>query len=154
MSDPDIILTRFGHDEAWWLGTWLWAVAGERNLPIVIDIRRGEHQLFHAAQAGTCADHDSWVERKARTVRRFGRSSREVGARMLARNQTLADYGLDATGYATAGGCVPVIVDGAGLVGTLAVSGLAQADDHELAVEALRELRAVQDLPVHESSSL
>ncbi len=140
-----VTVTRFGHDDAWWLGTWLWRTAAARDLPVVVDVRRGEHQLFHAARERTCADHDGWVERKSRTVRRFGTASYVVGRRLAAKGQTLADYGLDPARYATAGGCVPVVVDGAGPVGTLAVSGLPQADDHALAVEALRALRAAQE---------
>ncbi|MDQ0425235.1 heme-degrading domain-containing protein [Cellulomonas iranensis] len=141
----DVTLVRFGHDDAWWLGTWVWRVAAERDLPVVVDVRRGEHQLVHASRPGTCADNDGWVERKVRTVRRFGTASYVVGRRLAAKGQTLADYGLDPARYATAGGCVPVVVDGAGAVGTLAVSGLPQADDHALALEALRALRAAQE---------
>ena len=137
-------LLRFGHDDAWWLGTWLWETAQRRGFAVVVDVRHGEHQLFHAARPGTCADHDAWVERKVRTVRRFGRSSYLVGRRLAAKGQTLADYGLDPAAYATAGGCVPVVVEGAGPVGTLAVSGLPQADDHALATEALVALREHQ----------
>lgn len=141
----DVTLVRFGHDDAWWLGTWLWRVAGERDLPVVVDVRRGEHQLFHAARAGTSADNDGWVDRKVRLVRRFATASYVVGRRLAASGQTVADLGLDPTLYVAAGGCVPVVVDGAGMVGTLAVSGLPQADDHALALEALRALRSAQE---------
>ncbi|QGQ17989.1 heme-degrading domain-containing protein [Cellulomonas sp. JZ18] len=138
------VLPRFTNDDAWWLGTWVRDTARERGLSVVVDVRRGEHQLFHAALDGTSADNDAWVERKVRTVRRLGQSSYLVGRRLALKGQTLLDIGLDPLLFVAAGGCVPVVVDGVGPVGTLAVSGLPQADDHALAVEALAALREHQ----------
>ena len=141
----DVTLVRFGHDDAWWLGTWLWRTAAERGLGVTVDVRRGEHQLVHAARPGTAADNDGWIDRKVRLVNRFATASYVVGRRLAAAGQTVADLGLDPRLFVAAGGCVPLVVDGAGMVGTLAVSGLPQADDHALALEALRALRAAQE---------
>lgn len=138
-QERELVLTRFDHDDAWSLGCRLVELARERGLPVTIDIRRGTHQLFHVALAGTTPDNDRWVERKIRTVERFGASSFLVGRRLAARGRVLdADAGLDPAHYAAHGGCVPIWVDGVGPVGTVTVSGLPQADDHALVVEALR----------------
>jgi uncharacterized protein (UPF0303 family) len=40
--------------------------------------------------------------------------------------------------FAAHGGAAPIRVAGAGVVGVVTVSGLVQADDHALVVEALR----------------
>ena len=134
------VLTRFTNEDAFALGSWLWAVATERSLPITIDVQRGEQRLFHAAKEGTFADNDCWIDRKAKLVRRVGSASYLVGRRLERNGDDLADLGLDRLHFAAAGGCVPVVVDGVGLVGTLTVSGLDEADDHALAVEALSAL--------------
>ena len=42
--------------------------------------------------------------------------------------------------YATDGGSFPLNVEGAGVVGSVTVSGLPQRDDHNLVVEALSVL--------------
>lgn len=101
----------------------------------MIDIRRGPQQLFHAARPGTSADNDAWAERKAR-VARFGASSYLVGLRSLAKGAPFetrrADLPPDR--FAAHGGSLPIIVTGAGVIGSVTVSGLASEVDHALAV--------------------
>jgi len=131
---------RFSHADAWAIGSRLVEVATERELGITIDIRRGDQQVFHAALAGTTADNDDWVNRKVRTVRRFSESSWLVGRRFAARDKDFnASTGLPLSDFAAHGGCFPVTIRDSGLVGTITVSGLAQADDHALVVEILSE---------------
>jgi len=130
--------TRFTHADAWELGSLLVRLATERNLGIAIDITRGDQQVFHAALAGTTPDNDDWIARKTRTVRRYGESSFLVGRRFaLAGNDFNTKTGLPFTQYVAHGGCFPIVIRDAGPVGTVTVSGLAQADDHALAVEAI-----------------
>jgi len=66
-------------------------------------------------------------------VARFHRSSYAVGLKLEAKNDTLtAQQGLPLADYATHGGSFPLTVAGAGVVGSVTVSGLPQRDDHEL----------------------
>jgi uncharacterized protein (UPF0303 family) len=46
-------------------------------------------------------------------------------------------YGLPIADYASHGGCFPLRVVGAGVIGSVTVSGLPERADHQLAVEAL-----------------
>ena len=138
-QERELVFARFDHDDAWALGTRLVGLARERGLGVTVDIRRHGQQLFHAALAGTTPDNDVWIDRKVRTVDRFGASSFLVGRRMAAAGKVFdADAGLDPTRYAAHGGCFPIRIAGVGPVGTVAVSGLPQADDHALVVEAVR----------------
>jgi uncharacterized protein (UPF0303 family) len=71
-------------------------------------------------------------------VARFHRSSYGLGLELQQKNTTLADrFGLVLTDFAAHGGSFPVAVAGSGVIGSIAVSGLPQRDDHELVVEAL-----------------
>ena len=129
---------RFTNDDALDLGSRIVAVARERKLVVTVDIRRHGHQLFHAALPGTTPDNDSWIERKARVVNRFNESSYLVGRRLeLAGRSVDIGHGLDPLLYAAHGGSFPLIVLEVGVVGTVTVSGLPQAEDHALVVEAL-----------------
>ncbi|WP_327005678.1 heme-degrading domain-containing protein [Dactylosporangium sp. NBC_01737] len=130
--------TRFDNDDAWTLGSLLVRLGKERGLPITIDIRRHGHQLFHAALPGTAPDNDRWIERKIRVVERLNASSFLVGRRMAAKGQAMdSAYGVDPADFATHGGAFPIRIVDVGVVGVVTVSGLPQADDHALVVEAL-----------------
>ncbi|MFC3742091.1 heme-degrading domain-containing protein [Paractinoplanes deccanensis] len=139
-QERDLVLTRFDNADAWRLGCLLVAKATERELPVAIDIRRGTQQLFHAALPGSVADNDTWIERKVRVVERYGASSYLVGRRLAAKGQQLdAGMGVDPALYATHGGAFPIRIKDVGVVAVVTVSGLPQADDHALVVEALGE---------------
>jgi uncharacterized protein (UPF0303 family) len=140
-QEQRLVLPRFDEADAWSLGCLLVNLATERNLPVAVDIRRGQQQLFHAGLPGASADNDAWIERKVRVVYRFDASSYLVGRRLAAKGQTLgAELGVDPALFAAHGGAFPVRVTGAGLVGVVTVSGLPQAEDHALVVEALESL--------------
>jgi uncharacterized protein (UPF0303 family) len=129
---------RFDHDDAWALGCLLVDLATGRDLPIAVDIRRGPQQLFHAAMPGSTADNDAWIQRKARVVERYGAASYLVGRRLAAKGQELdAGMGVNPADYAAHGGAFPVRIRHVGVVGVVTVSGLPQADDHALVVEAI-----------------
>ena len=142
-QERSLIFARFDNLDAWRLGCVLVELATERDLAVTIDVRRGAQQLFHAALPGTTADNDSWVDRKARVVERFGASSYLVGLRSVAKGTTFtAQHDLPLQQYAAHGGSFPIRVADVGIVAAVTVSGLAQADDHALAVEAVRSFLA------------
>jgi uncharacterized protein (UPF0303 family) len=133
-----LTFARFDFADAWALGCLLVDLGTGRELPIAVDIRRGAQQLFHAALAGSVADNDAWIERKVRVVQRYGASSYLVGRRLAAKGQVLdAGMGVDPADYAAHGGAFPVRVPQVGVVGVITVSGLPQAEDHALVVEAV-----------------
>ncbi|MFD7500610.1 heme-degrading domain-containing protein [Streptomyces sp. NPDC059850] len=130
--------SSFSNDDAWLLGCLIADIAGTRGAAITIGIRRNGQRLFHRALSGTSADNDAWLERKCRVVDRYAASSYLVGTRFRAKGTTFEEASrLDPDRYAAHGGAFPLHVTGAGVVGTIAVSGLPQAEDHALVVEAL-----------------
>ncbi|QMU70607.1 heme-degrading domain-containing protein [Streptacidiphilus sp. P02-A3a] len=136
-------LSRFDNDDAWRLGCLLVGLARERGHAVTVDVRRGEQQLFHCALPGTSADNDAWIDRKTRVVRRYGASSYLVGQRFRDGGSSFEEKSrLDPDRFAAHGGAFPLHVAGVGVVGTVAVSGLPQLDDHLLVVEGLERFLA------------
>ncbi|WP_405799059.1 heme-degrading domain-containing protein [Streptomyces sp. NBC_01506] len=137
-QEARLVLPHFTYDDAWALGSLLVELSREREAPVAIDIRRGSQQLFHCALPGSSADNDAWIDRKRRVVERYGASSFLVGTRFRAKGGTFEDSSrLDPDRYAAHGGSFPITVEGAGVVGTVTVSGLPQEADHALVVRAL-----------------
>jgi uncharacterized protein (UPF0303 family) len=133
-----LVFTRFDNADAWRLGSAMAQAAIERELPVTIDIRRHGQQLFHAALPGTTAENDAWIERKVNVVNRFAAASYLVGRRLAARGTALDEaLGVEPRLFAAHGGAFPVRVRDVGVVGTVTVSGLPQADDHAFVAEMI-----------------
>jgi uncharacterized protein (UPF0303 family) len=137
LQERELQLARMDEQMAWEMGVRLRTMAEERGLPIVIDVRRFGQPLFYTALKGTTPDNVEWVRRKSNVVARYHRSSYGVGLTMTMKNTSLEARGLPVSEYASHGGSFPLAVKGAGIVGSVTVSGLPQRADHELVVEAL-----------------
>lgn len=137
--EQELQFTEFRNEAALALGMALVEAARRERKAITIDICRNGQQLFHCAMAGTSADNDAWIRRKNNVVNHYGHSSFYVGTDFRARGKDFdADARLDPDLYAAHGGAFPVIVRGVGVIGTITVSGLPQAEDHEFVVRQIR----------------
>lgn len=138
IQERTLRLPRFDPQVAWEIGSRLRTMALQRELGVIIDVRRFGQPLFYCALEGTSPDNPEWARRKSNVVARFHRSSYGVGLDLRAKDATLSESrGLPTADYAPHGGSFPVHVEGAGIVGSITVSGLPQRGDHELVVEAL-----------------
>lgn len=141
LQERELRLSDFDARVAWDLGSRLRSMALERDIALVIDVRRFGQPLFYAALDGTTPDNAEWIRRKSNVVARFHRSSYAVGLTQKAKGTSLHErYGLPVADYAADGGSFPLHVQAAGVIGSVTVSGLPQRDDHELVIEALCSL--------------
>jgi uncharacterized protein (UPF0303 family) len=137
-QERELVLPCLDAQTAWNLGSRLRTLADERQLAVVIDIRRFGQPLFYAAMNGTTPDNVEWVRRKNNVVARFHRSSYGEGIKEKIKGETICEsQGLPVADYATHGGAFPLSVAGAGIIGSATVSGLPMRADHELVIEAL-----------------
>jgi uncharacterized protein (UPF0303 family) len=134
-DEERLVFTHFNDDTAWELGSAMRAEAHTARLPIAISICRNGQCLFHAALAGSSADNDAWLLRKAAVAERYGHSSYYVGCKFRADGRNFdTDSRLDAGAFAAHGGAFPIILGTSGCIGTVAVSGLPQLEDHRFVV--------------------
>src|SRR3984885_9278594 len=100
LQERELVLPRLDPDMAWELGARLRALAHERGLPVVIDVRRFGQPLFYTALEGTTPDNVDWVRRKSNLVARFHCSSYAISLKLKAAAQTLQEkYGLPDAEY-------------------------------------------------------
>lgn len=137
-QEQQLVFAHFDLDTAWRLGSLLRAEALAGQLPVAIAIRRNGQTLFHTALPGSAADNDGWLLRKAAVVERYGHSSYYVGAKFRADGGDFdTDSRLDKARFAAHGGAFPLLLARSGLIGTVAVSGLPQVEDHRFVVAQL-----------------
>ena len=137
-QEERLVFDQFDEQTAWRLGVALREAGLAAGLPIAISIRRNGQELFHAALPGASADNDGWLARKSAVVDRYGRSSLRVGEEFRVDGGSFdEDSRLDTAAYAAHGGAFPALVRGTGCVGSIAVSGLPQLEDHRLVVETI-----------------
>ena len=145
-QESRLVFDRFDDDTAWALGVALREAALAAALPVAISVRRNGQRLFHAALPGSSADNDGWLDRKSAVVDRYGRSSLRVGEQFRVDGGSFdADSRLDTSAYAAHGGAFPILVRGTGCVGSVAVSGLPEREDHRVVVEVLEAFLAGPD---------
>jgi uncharacterized protein (UPF0303 family) len=138
-EEERLIFSSFDYATAWQLGSAMRQAALEGDLPLALSIRRGGQRLFHAALPGSSGNNDAWLERKCAVVDLFGHSSYYVGCQSRADGHddfNVAQH-LDPEGFAAHGGAFPLLLRGSGCVGTIAVSGLPELDDHRFVVAQL-----------------
>jgi uncharacterized protein (UPF0303 family) len=137
-DEERLVFSDFNDDTAWELGSAMRAEAHAAQLPIAISIRRNGQCLFHAALPGSSADNDAWLLRKAAVAERYGHSSYYVGSKFRADGRNFdTDSRLDISAFAAHGGAFPLILGTSGCIGTVAVSGLPQLEDHRFVVTQL-----------------
>jgi uncharacterized protein (UPF0303 family) len=140
-----LVLPSLTQAQAIEIGEIAFAMATERSLPIIVEVRMGEWTVFKVAMTGSTIDNDSWVARKARVVLATGKST--IYERVSAEERG-ADWhietGLSEELHAIHGGGLALNVAGQGLVGILLISGLPQVEDHLLGVEVITEYLARQ----------
>jgi len=140
-----LVFERFDEATAWDLGVMVREAALSAGLPVAVSVRRNGQRLFHAALPGASADNDGWLARKSAVVDRYGRSSLRVGEQFRVDGGSFdTSSRLDLSLFAAHGGAFPVLVRGTGCIGTVAVSGLPQLEDHRLVVETLEAFLAAR----------
>ena len=147
LEGDNITLEAFNSDIAWAIGTATRKIASEKygHLSLLIDITLSSGQvLFHTCTNGDIElDTEKWINKKKRTVLRYAKSSFYLGQKLRIRNKSLEDVlSSSAVDYSILGGSVPIrIKNFDGVIGVLSICGLAQEEDHLLAIEVLQSFR-------------
>jgi uncharacterized protein (UPF0303 family) len=119
------------------------SISVARNLPVAIEVRVGDWNVYHVSLPGSKPENDWWMTRKARVVMLKYHSTmyERVNAEERGVDWHKENNLLDET-HAIHGGGLPLITKNEGFVGVLLISGLPQVEDHLLGVEVLTEFLA------------
>lgn len=128
----------------WQLGERIRHIAAARGLALAIEVRLARDTVFYYAMPGTTPNNAEWVRRKRNTVELMQQSSYAVGLALEGEGMTLEQKsGAALKDHATHGGSFPLLLDGAGCIGAVTVSGATGREDHAVVVEALAVLLGI-----------
>lgn len=140
-QEDEIQLPYFNNQTAWELGSSIKLAAEELSVSVAIEVYAFEHVLFSYFMPGTNKDNHEWVRRKRQSVMRFGHSSYYQGQYNESKGRDFeAQPHIDPKEYCAHGGSFPIRIKNSGMVGAVTVSGLPQETDHQLAIDALRQI--------------
>ncbi|KAI5959751.1 uncharacterized protein KGF55_004983 [Candida pseudojiufengensis] len=144
LLENDSVFEVFNTEIAWELGQYgrKRCIKEFPRRNIVVDIALvGGHTLFHTAIGNdTNYDNDQWIKRKSNTVFRFGRSSFYMGQKLRIKNMSIEEaLFVSPNEFATHGGSIPIkVASCSSLIGAFTISGLAQEEDHLLALDIVQ----------------
>ena len=148
MQEEILQFTHFTNADAWELGSIMAAEAKKRNLPVSIRIELNNgYCVFQYSADGTTLRNQMSLERKIRTVKFMEKSSLNVYASMRQTEKKLEDLALDEKEYACCGGAFPIRMEEAGVIGTIAVSGMNHVSDHDFIVKCVGKYLHADEVP-------
>lgn len=134
-------IEHFDYDFVWRLGSSLREAGKKAGLPIAIQVRHGEDVVFSTLLPGATSDNFDWARRKCAVAHRFQKSSLAVKLDAQIKGYDLnRDFRLPAADFVASGGAMPLLLTSGAMIGTVAVSGLPDIEDHALVVTTLRRL--------------
>ena len=128
----------FDNTDAWELGCLIVNEARSRGLSIAVDIVINGYKVFRYGFPGTNDYNEIWLSRKIKSVTMMHRSTLSIHYMRKTGQEDIYEGGhLEPAEYAAMGGGFPIYVNGVGVIGVLAVSGLEHHEDHDMAVTGL-----------------
>ena len=148
MQEEILQFTHFTNSDAWELGSIMVAEAKKRNLPVVIRIELNNGLcVFQYSADGTTLRNQMMIERKINTVKLMEKSTLNFYTSMRKSEKTLSDLALDEKEYACCGGGFPIRIEEAGVLGTVAVSGINHVSDHDFIVKCVGKYLHADEVP-------
>jgi uncharacterized protein (UPF0303 family) len=140
-EQSELQLDRFDYDFAWELGSRIRSRAQSDALSVAIQVRHGSDVVFATLVGGATIDNFDWTRRKCAVAHRFHRSSLQIRLESEAGGYDFnARFRLPVEDYVASGGGVPLLLKGGTLIGSVAVSGLPNVEDHNLVTSTLLQI--------------
>lgn len=148
MQEEILQFSHFTNEDAWELGNLMVSEAARNHLPVAISIRLNNgYTVFQYGFSGTNYSNEQWIRRKQNTVRVTEMSSLRLFMLLKKNGETLEEHGLNQMDYVARGGGFPIRMVGAGVIGSVTVSGLDHMADHEFASACISQYLRIDGIP-------
>ena len=136
-QESELVFDRFDEDLAFTIGSNMRQLAKGVGQGAALGVYLWDRTMFFGATAGANDGNRQWIERKAKLVKLTQKSSYRVVLERGDQPRVLANWGLELSEYAIAGGAFPIRIRNVGIIGAAATSGLPERDDHEVSRGAI-----------------
>lgn len=138
-EEKQLTFKSFNAQKAFQIGEKIALEAIKQNRQVCVEIFINGKVVFHFASDLCIPDNDKWLKRKINTVLYFHHATKYMHFKLQGDATLLSNkYGLKNSEYAIVPGGFPIIVENAGCIGAIAVSGMLPEEDHECVVSALK----------------
>ncbi|MFI3174818.1 MAG: heme-binding protein [Bacillota bacterium] len=140
-QEEEFQFDKFTHEDAWTLGNIIVDLSKKHGFQAAISIRlMSGYTVFQYGFDGTGLDHHNWMIRKQRSTEVKMMSTMRLEYILKTNNLDMKEaWFMDPMEYSTCPGAFPIKVKGAGMIGTIIVSGISVLTDHDLIIEALNQ---------------
>lgn len=139
-QETELALDHFDENIALEIGLAIVAKAQGRGQSILVNVSKGLHTIFQFSMPGTSGANEDFALRKRAVTNLMQFSSIVFMLHKQNGFDYLAHMGGNPREFGAHGGAFPLTVKGAGAIGSIVVSGLADDADHNLIVEVLNEM--------------
>jgi uncharacterized protein (UPF0303 family) len=144
-QEEKYIFPHFYHSDAMKLGNYIAQIAIERKHAVAISIEINGNEIYRYVNDGATENNLFWIRKKRNVVKRFQMSSGALAAKLEERGRTFGESYGDVSDYAVTPGAFPIRMQGAGVIGSIGVSGLDSDSDHALILQGLDYLLKEED---------
>ncbi len=139
--------THFTNDDAWELGNLLVQEAKKLGICITVQIRRNDMDVFKHAMDGMSGYNMQRMMRKHNTVKLMEKSSLYMYLLIDKSEENKNSLNLPEAEYGFYGGAFPIRVEEAGVIGSVAVSGIGHVADHDFLIKVIGKYLHIDEVP-------
>lgn len=139
--------THFTNDDAWELGNLLVQEAKKLGICIAVQIRRNDMDVFKHAMDGMNGYNMLRMMRKHNTVKLMEKSSLYMYLLIDKSEENKNSLHLPDTEYGFYGGAFPIRIEEAGVIGSVAVSGIGHVADHDFLIKVISKYLHIDEVP-------
>ena len=148
MQEEVLQFTHFTNEDAWELGSLLVKEAKKRDISIAVQIRRSnDMDVFRHAMTGMTEYNMQRLVRKHNTVKMMEKSSLYMYMLLDESAERIENLYLPLDRYGFYGGGFPIRVEEAGVIGSVAISGIGHVADHDLLVKVISKYLHIDEVP-------
>lgn len=148
MQEEILQFTHFTNEDGWELGNLLIREAKKLGLSIAVSIRKNNGMdIFKCAMSGMTPYNMQRLVRKHNTVNMMEKSSLYMYLLLKESEDGIKNLHLSEEEYGFYGGAFPIRIEDTGVVGTIAVSGLGHAADHDFIIKVIGKYLHIDEVP-------